>query len=530
MAHRAELLIESEKRDLLTFGLNYFEAKYLSSLASQDITLDELREKAETTPYIFSSKKGGIYGGTIDLMMESSGEDEWLFDWFRLDGGLTSLKHGRIDIFDEHDEYMPVKRIEFWDAWITNIEESMSTTGTKPMTLTMRLSSATIRYNGEITRKSWYITDPEKIVDKAAKEEQELFVCDIKWRGRKKGRERKDMMLNHKITLEVEVRNYYEGETFELTVKQSNGRRIKGNSTEFTVTGTVNDSNIVMIENFNVECDFAEDNQDFGNIEFYHKGRKVAEFKENFGWTYIKEGHLLKIFCNIELNVNYVAMGCTEGDYKDAVNNQFRRTLELSSDGLVTGKLFFDGICVNDPPQVVPKLSIIAAIDVAKGEASTGTNTIANISNVESMREDNSFLLLDLGEGAVHELLHTLRLEHPFSKTQAEDTKLINLGWERLKTTPTTDPNIYYNILNYNFKIIDGKLLGDLWKFKRPEYITKGQLQFIFDEIDRQQNGEGTTQDVIEATYERSEWDIYWDPDNYHGKPLEYQRTSLSKD
>jgi hypothetical protein len=40
--------------------------------------------------------------------------------------------------------------------------------------------------------------------------------------------------------------------------------------------------------------------------------------------------------------------------------------------------------------------------------------------------------------------------------------------------------------MNYNFICINGELLKDLWRFKRPEYITKGQLQFVFDEIDRQ--------------------------------------------
>lgn len=418
---------------------------------------------------------------------------------------------------------MPMRRIEFWDAWIPNISEHHSSIGSMPMLLNFTLSPATIRVNKQLVfQKNWKQTDINQQGGQP-QEKAELAIKRIYWKGRERGIERKDIMLNHSTDLEIEFSKFTEGDNVKFTVKQNKGRRIKGQAKEFTINGTIEENGTMTIPYFKVECDFKADNQDFGNIEFYYNDNKVGELKENFGWTWIKDGGLLKIFANIESKVNYLAMGCTEGDYKEAVNNQFKRTLELSSDGLVTGKLFFDGTYTKEPPQVVPKLDIIEEAKKVEGFFTLGTQTTDVHAKVESMPIDDSFLTTDLGESGVHELLHTLRLHHPFALTQAEDTKLINIGWERLITVQGTDPNIAYNIMNYDIKIIDGKKLSDLWKLKRPEYITKGQLQFIFNEIDRQQKGKGTVQDVAEASHIRSEWDTYWDEANFPGKELEEQ-------
>lgn len=44
----------------------------------------------------------------------------------------------------------------------------------------------------------------------------------------------------------------------------------------------------------------------------------------------------------------------------------------------------------------------------------------------------------------------------------------------------------------YVFLRVNGKLLSNLREYKRPEYLTKGQLKFIIEEIDRQKNGDGS--------------------------------------
>lgn len=398
--------------------------------------------------------------------MESTENDEWLYNWFvPLRDSRTALKHGRIDFFGE-DEFQPFKRVEFWDTWIPSVSETMSSTGTTPMILSLQLSPATIRYNREVVvRKVWYITDIDKKDEKYTEEERELFVRDIKWRGRKadyiSSAYRKDMMLNHNLTLEVEVKDHLPGDSFELQVKQSNGRRIKGNSTEFTVTGNVSDEgDTVLIENFRVECDFAEDNQNFGNIEFYHKGRKVAEFKENFGWDYIVEGGVTKVFVNVELNITYLPVGCLESDIKEAMNSCFKRTLENSSEGTVTGKLFFSGKSTRELPQFVPQLTVLKQTNPNE----LGTCILGYVI-VYIQHNDNTELLLEIAETTVHELFHSIRLDHPFERTQSEDTKLFSEknNYKRYNTALSTDNNIYYNIMNYDNIFINGYLLKDLW-------------------------------------------------------------------
>lgn len=494
MAHEAHLIIENKERQLLTFKMDYFKVQnsILDKWAYTTIndTLDSLSEAAELSLSSFYSKDAIAFGGFFNLTMETTSDDSWLYEWFLPDeSSSTMVKHGRIDFYGD-DEFYPFKRIEFWDAWIPNISEAMCSTGTNPMIMSLQLMPATIRYNNEeVHRKVWYITDIDKKAKNVVSEERELFVTDIKWRGRKKDYissvYRKDMMLNHNLTLEVEVKNHLQGDSFELQVKQSNGRRIKGQGTEFTVTGQVNDEgNIVLIENFKVECDFAEDNQNFGNIEFYHKGRKVAEFKENFGWTYIVEGGVTKVFVNIELDISQMPSDISELEIKDAIQGCFRRTLENSSDGKVTGKLFFSGTYTIDAPQYVPFLKIV------KGRSGNG-----NIYNGMVTAEIEILDGNPLGEVAIvtiHELLHSVRIDHPFEKTQAEDTRLFNDGFRRYTTALSTDPQIYYNIMLYNICIINGYLLDDLWKRKDPEYLTRGQLELMLKEIDIQKDGAGT--------------------------------------
>ncbi|MDR2950845.1 MAG: hypothetical protein LBV71_16785 [Prevotella sp.] len=546
MAHEAHLIIENKERQLLTFKMDYFKVQnsILDKWAYTTIndTLDSLSDASRSSLSSFYSKDAIPFGGFFNLTMETTSDDSWLYEWFLPDeSSSTMVKHGRIDFYGD-DEFYPFKRIEFWDAWIPNISEAMCSTGTNSMIMSLQLMPATIRYNNEeVHRKVWYITDIDKKAKNVVSEERELFVTDIKWRGRKKDYissvYRKDMMLNHNLTLEVEVKNHLPGDSFELQVKQSNGRRIKGQGSEFTVTGHVNDEgNIILIENFKVECDFAEDNQNFGNIEFYHKGRKVAEFKENFGWTWIKEGGKLKIFVNTEVTVAKLATGCTLDDYKPAINEQFKRTLELSSNGLVTGKIFFSGTFMRELPQLVPQLHF----DEKRKYQGTNLFFMGNHDKgrVEVLTEavDNDYNLMDIGETAIHELFHSLRLDHPFERTVGKDTKLVmDLSkTDAYLTTPETNPLIYWNIMNYDDITINGKLLKNLHKTRRPELITNGQLRVLFSEIEKQRNGSGVIDGTDITAKDGVVWsnfEYYWEEDYIgawvHPKRFKYNEPEI---
>ena len=93
--------------------------------------------------------------------------------------------------------------------------------------------------------------------------------------------------------------------------------------------------------------------------------------------------------------------------------------------------------------------------------------------------------LSDIGSDATHEILHTLRLEHPFELTQTEDTKLLRVAPNSFVSTPTTDPNIVNNIMSYPMIMID------VQKSTNQNSLTKGQLNFMMNEIKLQNQGYG---------------------------------------
>jgi len=204
--------------------------------------------------------------------------------------------------------------------------------------------------------------------------------------------------------------------------------------------------------------------------------------------------------------LKYIAQGCTIIDYQEAINKQFKRTLELSSNGTMTGQIFYDCPFVTlEPPQATVALDITKEIHVDKkeGEVSVVGGTSMNLSTADSQEIDDGLLLMNLGETSIHELLHTIRLDHPHNYTQTSDTKLIFNSGIDFETTPNTHPNVLYNIMIYGFIFVDGKRLSDSWNFKRPEYLTPGQLNFMLKEIDGQKRGDGTNKPYHNYT-------LYW--------------------
>jgi len=77
----------------------------------------------------------------------------------------------------------------------------------------------------------------------------------------------------------------------------------------------------------------------------------------------------------------------------------------------------------------------------------------------------------------------------PFEITQSTDTKLNHAFGKDYVTTPSTDPNIYSNIMNYGSININGRNLGDVWKTMPNQKITSGQISFMINEINIQKSG-----------------------------------------
>jgi hypothetical protein len=181
--------------------------------------------------------------------------------------------------------------------------------------------------------------------------------------------------------------------------------------------------------------------------------------------------------------------------YKAAINNLLDQTLKTSSDGTYNGKVTFEGGNQAAIGRLIPNISIygkkheggpddpmIAGFNV---NGSIGINIYNKDGSIKSPE--------DVAEDAVHELLHTLRIDHPFETTQGSTTALTKVGVNAYATTSTTDPNILYNIMNYPMITIDGKKLGDLWTEKRPTLMTSDQIKLMSKEINLQIKGYGVS-------------------------------------
>jgi hypothetical protein len=116
----------------------------------------------------------------------------------------TQATHGMIEFYNSKDEDLPFRRLEFWDGWISELSETMISAGNMPMLLYCEISPATVRYNKSLVfQKNWFITD---INQKQVKEEQEktnIRVTDLFWKAISYGKKRTDIMLNHKVELNV---------------------------------------------------------------------------------------------------------------------------------------------------------------------------------------------------------------------------------------------------------------------------------------------------------------------------------------
>jgi hypothetical protein len=180
--------------------------------------------------------------------------------------------------------------------------------------------------------------------------------------------------------------------------------------------------------------------------------------------------------------------------YKSAINTQFNNTLIKSSGGGIFGEVTF-GESLNSN-QASPIYDLTAnKFDLTDPEnqsvvvgSTSGSGGTLNIYN----KYNELFTPEQLAETAVHEFMHTLRIEHPFEFTQSPDTELLRDG-KGFVTTENTDPNIKLNIMIYNSIIIDGQTVGDARSNLSADLLTRGQLDLMLSEIDLQKAGSGAS-------------------------------------
>ncbi|WP_198674130.1 RHS repeat-associated core domain-containing protein, partial [Chitinophaga alhagiae] len=174
--------------------------------------------------------------------------------------------------------------------------------------------------------------------------------------------------------------------------------------------------------------------------------------------------------------------------YQSAISSQLNSTMQLSSDGTMSGSVTYNGGDSKALGVVVPSLSLYGDASIVGGQTIFSASSVNIFDKKGNLRSPEM-----VANDAVHELLHTVRFEHPFEKTQGADTKLVSEGGNNYSTTPATDSKIPFNIMNYPMINIDGKKSGDLWKStgQSPSYLTKDQIKMLLNEIKLQNNGAG---------------------------------------
>lgn len=146
---------------------------------------------------------------------------------------------------------------------------------------------------------------------------------------------------------------------------------------------------------------------------------------------------------------------------------------------IILEKLLLEG---GNNDQLTPSLVLYEG-----GDNNIGGTEFFGAVNIDLLNEEGNLRTpSDIAQTTVHELLHTVRLAHPFERTQSLDTELVHVSGNNYKSTAQTDANILYNIMNYSMIRVDGKTANG-----NQTLLTKGQINLMVKEIGLQKQGYG---------------------------------------
>ncbi len=184
-------------------------------------------------------------------------------------------------------------------------------------------------------------------------------------------------------------------------------------------------------------------------------------------------------------------LGDQLGTYMDAVADQLNKTLSDSADSEFNGHLSYTHTdrFVSSTVGVMPRINLYAnrhREGLTKDDLVVAGSTIGDNIAINMYDKYNNVVSPEMfAEDVVHELFHTLLLDHPFEMTQTDDSKLIKVDNKgNFETTADTHENILYNIMNYGSISIDGQNLGELWETHRNDLLTPQQVGLVVKRIE----------------------------------------------
>ena len=205
----------------------------------------------------------------------------------------------------------------------------------------------------------------------------------------------------------------------------------------------------------------------------YCAGDPINRIDPN-GMEWEKTDSLITVYVNLSNSANLSEEQVAA--YKQAISEYFNSVITEASDGNYSGQVVF----YDNNPDIEQTLDF-AKLDSAYGGQTTWNNSSINVLDSHGNPANPE----EFANSTVHELLHTIRLDHPFEVTQSEDTELIHLGGYNYSSTSKTDPNIVNNIMSYRNISVDGRTGNDM------RHLTKGQFNYMKNEISKQMQGAG---------------------------------------
>ena len=190
-------------------------------------------------------------------------------------------------------------------------------------------------------------------------------------------------------------------------------------------------------------------------------------------WTQTtdKKGNtVITVSLNLSFNGDFSAAQME--NYKNTISSEFNRMISDASDGRMSGVIKF----YTNNKDVVQSLVLTSDESSIIAGSTTYMSSQVNVNDKNGALKDYAIVAADVS----HELLHTLRLAHPFERTQTADTKLLRVGPNSYISTPSTASNIGNNVMNYPMITIDGKTSTS------QNSLTKGQLNLMLKEIELQ--------------------------------------------
>lgn len=138
-------------------------------------------------------------------------------------------------------------KLAMWEGFQTSVQIS----GSNPL-----LSTSTIRCTcgGIISFVNSWQLKPAKVTIGAQGIKLKIKAIDVYWMEEEESDEkRRDIFPNFPVTLYIKTFFYKEGEFIKLDFKDSEGRIFKGNKKSLSVSGNVDASGILRIDDFKVE-------------------------------------------------------------------------------------------------------------------------------------------------------------------------------------------------------------------------------------------------------------------------------------